>query len=122
MNHPPPGNIFRKDSDSDDHVPFATAFPRIAELRVEVSESGEGNSGLGLRKFNRHSIREHLNCSSHRCLGRGFWMGNLLRDMVRLGETQRLVVRACESREEAGNPCPNIFTVDVKLTFHVTEM
>jgi len=111
------GDIFRKNAESDEYVRFAEAFPEIAELSVDVDERGEGNEELGLRRFHQGTVREFFNCSNHRCVGRGFRMGDLLRDMTRRRDTRRDVEVRCQSREESGGVCANIFRVSVRIAY-----
>src|SRR4051812_49231485 len=89
---------------------FAEAFPTIATLTVEVTESGEGNHGLGIRRFNQRSAREWVNCSSENCLGKGFSLGALLRRLVAEGQITVQREQSCESLEESGRPCANRFS------------
>lgn len=114
----PRGDIFRpRGGTPDERVPFEEAFPEIASIEAEVIETGEGNVGLGIRRFNRLSVREFLNCSSHLCGGIGFTLGTVLRDMANLRQSKAHIERPCESREDSGQPCPNRFTVDLQITY-----
>jgi len=120
MPHSKGGNIFPSRHNPDLQVPFKEAFPEIESLHVEVTETGEGNHGLGLRRFTTLSIREFINCSNHRCGGKGVCIGEVLREMIAHGVAERTLQRPCQSREENGKPCPNIFTLQIHL--HLASM
>ncbi len=109
------GGIFRSNSSEELSIPFSEAFPQIQEIDAEISETGEGNEGLGVRRFNRLSAREYVNCSNHRCGGKGFSFGDLLREMIAQRQIERKTDKPCLSNEDGGRPCPNHFAIVVRL-------
>jgi len=112
------GDIFiRSPEQPGVRVTFAEAFPDIESLDAAVAETGEGNQGLGIRRFTRLSAREFVNCSNHRCSGKGFSLGELLRAMTRGRRTRLSQARSCLSHEESGRRCPNRFQVDIELRY-----
>jgi polysaccharide biosynthesis protein PslG len=112
------GAIFwSSDEDREKTFRFEEVFPAIRSLVVEVVEQGSGNAGLGARRFSKNSVREFINCSSAHCAGIGFWLGRLLRRMVRDGRRRLHVQTTCESREESGARCQNLFDVRIAIEF-----
>jgi len=104
---------------------FSKAFPEIADLRVEVEESGEGVRGkLGHKVFTMSSLPgEYVDCSNPRCYNGGFHLGAILRSMVMTGKTELETTEFCQGYE--GSPkgrrkyrdCDNHFSVKVNLSF-----
>lgn len=109
------GRIFKSAHSLPQLATFQEAFPMLDSVSAEVSEFGEGNAGLGLRRFHKNSIREYVNCSNVHCLGRGLAMGDLLRQMLREARDEAEFDRPCDSRDESGASCPNHFGVRIRL-------
>jgi polysaccharide biosynthesis protein PslG len=117
------GGIFwSSDEDRGKTFRFEEVFPEIRSLAVEIIEQGSGNAGLGARRFSKNSVREFINCSSASCSGIGFWLGRLLRRMVRDGRRRLHVQAPCESRQESGTPCLNSFDVRIALEFILPDV
>lgn len=113
------GDIFKaRGATADIRVPFAEAFPEIERVQVDLEETGEGNRGLGLRRFEKRSVREFINCSNQSCAGIGLSLGELLRDMANRRQARARIEKSCESQIENGCPCPNRFALDVSVTYH----
>lgn len=112
------GDIFLpRSADPQGRATFEQAFPDIRALDVIVRETGEGNKGLGERRFHRRSVREFINCSSHRCAGKGFSLGAVMRRMANLRQPHLRLDQRCESTEESGRPCPNRFAVELHIDY-----
>jgi hypothetical protein len=110
------GNIFFGER-AEDRLTFSEAFPEILDASAEVEETGEGNHGLGLRRFHKQGLREYINCSNHRCLGKGFALGFYLREMIRAHASERAIDCPCESHDEDGHPCGNRFKAQIKIQY-----
>ena len=111
------GDIFFRPDGSGEKTTFSEAFPEIESIAAEVTESGLGNAGLGVRRFNRNSYREFVNCSNTSCSGHGAPTGDILRAMVKARQTTYRQPLVCEGREESGNPCANVFAIEITLTY-----
>lgn|GEM_PF-3195521 len=110
------GDIFKSNIDGE-LTTFERAFPTIDSLDVAIDESGEGSEGLGLRCLTRRSVREYVNCSNPRCLGKGLDLGALLRQMTQNKQRALATELQCQSREESGMPCKNIFHIRLRITY-----
>jgi hypothetical protein len=111
------GDIFLKSDGSGEKATFSEVFPEIESLTAEVTETGPGNAGLGVRRFNRNSYREFINCSNPLCSGHGAPTGDILRTMVKARQTTYRKNLLCEGREESGQPCSNIFVINIALIY-----
>jgi hypothetical protein len=99
---------------------FMEAFPEVRMVQMVIREEGPGNHGLGLRRFNRSSFREFLNCSNAACSGcsgQALSLGDILRDLIRRRLPGIRLLRPCEGRLEKGGLCANVFEIEVDLTF-----
>lgn len=102
---------------------FDEVFPTVADVRVVVREKGAGVWGLEgeVRHFGKTG--EFINCSNPSCYNGGFSIGQVLRDMVRAGETVREDSAVCQGHE--GSPkgrrivrrCVNFFKYSVEVTY-----
>jgi len=110
------GFIFKAADGSE--APFERVFPEIDAVEVVIEETGPGNEGLGLRVLKRRSIREMINCSNPNCLGKGFALGKVLRELVQKHHTEWSGKLSCTSREESGAACLNRFVVQIKIVFN----
>jgi hypothetical protein len=109
------GTIFR--SETGENVTFEKAFPDIKLIDVVIDESGAGTEGLGTRCLTRRSVRETINCSNPRCLGKGLELGALIRHMVQMRQTHHALTALCQSREENNHPCANHFNMQIAITY-----
>jgi hypothetical protein len=109
------GRIFNSTTLPGQLITFAEAFPDIEAVAADITEVGEGNAGLGVRRFYKNSVREYVNCSNGACGGRGLAMGDLLRQMLREKRDAAEFDLACESRQESGHPCLNRFHVRLRI-------
>ena len=101
---------------------FAEAYPTIASLRVEVTESSNGSGGWqGRWSFTERDFRHAVNCSNKTCYGGGVEIGWMIHDMARKKEADREETKICRGYE--GSPkgrtryrsCPTTF----RITAHV---
>jgi hypothetical protein len=112
------GSIFRAASGASENVPFERAFPTIFSVDASVRETGPGNTGLGLRRFNKLSLREYINCSNLHCSGKALALGDLLREMQGAGLTSVHRELSCAGYQESGDPCPNRFQIELTVAYH----
>jgi hypothetical protein len=105
-------------------VPFREAFPEIADIVVEINETGEGlHGGVSKRKLGPDSIGEFVNCSNPICYGGGFNLVDIIREMVSKKETEREDSRLCRGNE--GSPkgrriyrkCFNMFEIKINIKY-----
>jgi hypothetical protein len=111
------GFIFRLSPDAPENVPFERVFPDILSVDAAVNETGPGNSGLGLRRFSKLSVREYINCSNVHCSGKALPLGDLLREMQASRLTTLSRALDCAGREESGGPCRNRFEIRIDVAY-----
>jgi len=82
---------------------FEEAYPTIASLRVEVTESDLG-FGRSPRTwpFTERNFQHAVNCSNPMCYGGGVEIGWMIHDMARNKETDREESKMCQGYE--GSP------------------
>src|SRR5450755_2079119 len=115
---PKSGAIFRSGTTAEEKkVTFAEAFPEVDSLSAEIIETGPGNSGLGVRRFQRTSFREYINCSNVQCSGRGLPLGDLLRDMVSRRQKSCESHHPCAGHQDSKLACPNAFHIDMEVFY-----
>jgi len=108
-------------------VSFNEAFPEIEELKAVVVESGEGVRDWNRERYYSKGTGEYINCSNYLCYNGGFSIGNILREMVRTGETHTKKSQICQGYE--GSPkgrrkyrdCMNFFTITIDITYKKTN-
>jgi len=109
-------------------VSFAEAFPQIAHVRIEVTETGEGvYAEFQPSVHTEQSMGEFVDCSNSLCYGGGFSVGSLLRDMASKRETHREARFRCSGYE--GSPkgrqkyrdCWNRFDVKADIEYKDNE-
>lgn len=90
--------VFRRKVDS-----FEEAYPTIAKLHVEVTESqiGHGSSQC-TRTFTERDFQHAVNCSNPPCYGGGVEIGWIIHDMVRDKKTDHEELKRCQGYE--GSP------------------
>jgi len=108
-------------------VTFAEAFPRIADLRVEVDQVDMiwGNPiAPGPRAFTMdHQPGEVVACHDPHCYGGGLQIGELLRGLVRRKETELSTSLRCEGYEASPGgqrryrSCATRFVVRIHIAF-----
>jgi len=104
---------------------FDKAFPEIEDVKVEVTESGEG-----LTQFNRERIYskrtlrgEYIDCHNPMCYNGGFDIGEIIRDMIRNKQAELVTYKTCQGYE--GSPkgrrryrsCVNSFNIKVTIKY-----
>jgi hypothetical protein len=82
-------------------VSFAEAFPSIASVRVEVTES-EVAGQPRRRVLDERSLSEYVDCSNPVCYNGSFDIGDVIRRMVSEKETSRATRAMCQGYE--GSP------------------
>src|SRR6266852_3134462 len=105
-------------------VDFATGFPTIEKLRVEVLEIGNlGWSMCDTLVFNESSFQEFHNCRNPHCTQGGILLGDLVRDVVSSGQIKKEHELKCAGFE--GSPkgrkkygiCWNRFKVTIEIQY-----
>lgn len=82
---------------------FQEAYPTIASLRIEVTESSFGfGSSSRTWTFTEANFRHAINCSNSMCYGDGVELGWMLHDMVRKKQIQHEERKGCQGYE--GSP------------------
>lgn len=82
---------------------FEKAYPTIASLRVEVTESELGFGGSPRTwTFTERNFRHAVNCSNSLCYGGGVEIGWIIHDMAREKKTDHEEVKMCQGYE--GSP------------------
>ena len=109
-------------------VSFAEAFPSIAHVRVEVTETGDGvYADYQPSVYTEQRLGEFIDCHNPQCYGGGFSIGSVLGSMVAKGETDREESSGCKGHE--GSPkgrrkyrdCWNRFKVKVHIEYKDEE-
>lgn len=72
---------------------FAAAFPTIKAIQVFLA------GDFGSRTYNAQTIPAVIPCPNPLCRGGGFRIGDALRDMIRLGQTEREYSTICGGNE-----------------------
>jgi hypothetical protein len=82
-------------------VPFSEAFPEIASIRVELSQTGEGTYDWDRnRVFTTETFPgEYVDCTNRICYNGGISLGRILRDMVAKKESHREGAELCQGNE-----------------------
>lgn len=103
---------------------FDEAFPQIAEVSVEVTQTGRGVSQvLSKLTYTKQSLGEFINCSNPLCYNGGFSIGSILREMVRNKQSDLSTTRSCQGYEGSAKgrsrwgPCMNCFSVRVHIDY-----
>jgi hypothetical protein len=107
---------------------FQEAYPTVASLRAEVSESEIGLGGSrGSWTFTEHNFQHAVNCSNSVCYGGGVELGWILHDMVRSRKTEHEETKMCQGYE--GSPkgrrryrrCLNTFHIKIHVVYRDDE-
>ncbi len=117
-------DVFHETNTLFPKVSFEKAFPSIDHLTIEVEESGKDVSQQNNKSIYtmENPPEEYINCNNSRCFGGGFAIADILRDMVRNGQTTLETMKPCRGYE--GTPegkkrhrkCRNKFSVRVCIT------
>lgn len=101
---------------------FEDAFPEIETVSVKVDFGYDYHLGRLVFEYNAKSLPgECIDCRNPRCFGGGFSIGEILRQMIRTGETVYNNQISCRGYE--GSPkgrrrygsCDQSFKVHIKL-------
>jgi hypothetical protein len=107
---------------------FAEAFPEIDEIRVVVTESGEGvYRDMNKRSYDKRTVSEFVNCSNPLCYNGGVRLGSIIHEMNIKKETYKEDHFKCQGYE--GSPkgrrvyrdCFNFFTVSIDIQYKNSE-
>ena len=102
---------------------FAEAFPQIDEVRVEITQSGEGVYEDSKKiTYTRDTLPgEYEDCSNPDCWGGGVSIGQILQEMVHKGDAEAEESKRCKGHEGSthrrGRMCFNFFKVKIKVTY-----
>ncbi len=81
---------------------FAEAYPTIAHLSVEVSESVLGRPTGRQLHFTEKNFRGAIDCRNPQCYGGGVEIGMLVHRMITNGQREQKFLEHCEGYE--GSP------------------
>ena len=106
-------------------APFDEAFPEIEDLKVEITESGEGVSEWSHKRIytKKYFPGEYIDCSNSLCYNGGVSIGSILRGMVVSKQTTLEDSKLCQGSE--GSPkgrriyrkCLNSFKIKVEIKY-----
>jgi hypothetical protein len=104
------------------YVPFDEALPQIADVVIEVQESGKiPEYSSGKREYRNNEIGESIPCRNPACNKKGISAGWILREMVRNKQTELETLEVCEGRESMGRgqyrDCQNRFEITVRIAY-----
>lgn len=104
---------------------FEKAFPEIEDLKIEVTETGEGTTQFNRKQvYRKQTLRgEYINCHNPLCYNGGFSIGEIIRNMTSNKQTELLTHRGCQGYE--GSPkgrrrygiCANSFDIKVAIIY-----
>jgi len=80
---------------------FDKAFPEIEDVKVEVTESGEGITQLNRERiYGKQTFPgEYINCHNPMCYNGGFSIGEIIRDMIRNKQAELVTYKMCQGYE-----------------------
>jgi len=101
---------------------FAEAFPTVVTLVATVTPS-DAYQPTTAQTYTEATACEYVDCESAVCFNGGFSLGGTLREMVRLGETDRRGTAICQGHE--GSPkgrrltrkCLQFFAYQISVTY-----
>jgi hypothetical protein len=101
---------------------FDEAFPQIADVVIEVQESGKiPEHSSGKRIYRKGEFGESIPCRNPACNNKGISAGWILREMVRNNQTHLETTEVCEGRESMGRgqyyDCLNRFAIKATITY-----
>ncbi len=104
---------------------FDKAFPEIEDIKVEVTESGEGTTQANRERIYRKQTfpGEYTDCHNPMCYNGGFSIGEIIRDMIRNKQAELTTYKMCQGYE--GSPkgrrryrsCVNSFDINVTIKY-----
>jgi hypothetical protein len=104
---------------------FKEAFPAVEDIRVEVTETGEGvNPRLATSVYRLGSMPgQYVDCHNPRCYNGGFNLGQLIMFMTDSRETEKETEMHCQGYEgspkgrKKDGPCFNRFKVKISIKY-----
>jgi hypothetical protein len=101
-------------------APFDEAFPEIENVEARIEEfNSNWKSYFNKKRSNPPS--EHVECHNPLCQSGGFYIGEILRDMVLKRETHRKGTTMCAGRERMARryfrPCSNNFKYEIMIEY-----
>jgi len=103
---------------------FAEAYPRIAELKVEIDESGGFfDNSTWHTSLDHRNFKHAIDCHNPKCYGGGVEIGRIVHEMMNKSETDREETNICRGYE--GSPkgrrrfgsCIHIFKSKVHIKY-----
>lgn len=103
---------------------FEKAFPSIDDIKVEVTETGDGvKEWNSCRTYGKFSVGEYINCSNKFCYNGGFCLGDIIRYMIEGNLTEYETSKYCQGYE--GSPkgrkryrsCLNHFDIKINIKY-----
>lgn len=109
-------------------APFLQAFPAVAEIVVQVSETGDipsafASHGLYPRRFHNNELGSLVSCSNPRCRQGGIDLRDQIYFLVESRETRREFSCGCNGHEGSpkgrrkGDPCDNRFQIHISIAY-----
>ena len=102
---------------------FDSAFPDVEDLKVIVTQEGEGVREWSRERYYSKGAGEKVDCSNPLCQEGGFLLWEILREMVGRRSTHKVTSRECQGYEESRSwikkrkKCPNRFKVIVDIQY-----
>jgi hypothetical protein len=103
---------------------FGEAFPAVVTVSIEVriKKGGPMDGHPTVVHFSNASPPgEYVECVKHGCVGGGWCIGDVLRDMVSKGETHRTTGGICKGRERMSRSnfraCLADFEAEIDLAY-----
>jgi len=103
---------------------FQKAYPMVDELKVTVTEEGDGVlREYATSAYRRDSVREYINCSNSLCYNGGFHLGAILQDMTYAREARWSGSQMCQGYEGSPKgrkrygPCLNRFEIAIEIKY-----
>lgn len=106
-------------------TPFAKAFPTIKNLqiKVEIRTGGPMDSRPDIRYYTiQNPPGEYIRCPRARCTDGGWSIGDILREMVVKGETNRKAGGICAGQERMNRSsfrkCLTLFSAEISVEYN----
>lgn len=109
----------------EEQISFEEAFPEIEDVNVEVKETGKmyfKEWDEVTKTYRKQELGEYINCTNHLCYNGGFSIGDILREMIREGQTELKTNKFCKGYESSPkgrrhSSCVNYFEIKVHIEY-----
>jgi hypothetical protein len=102
---------------------FGEVFPDIKEASVTVEQAKYGRDSPVSRQYSKDTLSEFVDCTNPICYNGGISIGNILRKMVKEGQTHFEGGQLCQGYEGSPkgrrkyNRCPVYFKVNITIEY-----